>query len=105
MMGYVQIDISDADCFIYDSTKKSICSQATLAPNGGNALFFPSFEIINLGHLGSFRIISIIDEMVGLYEQFIIFMERPSYRLLGSNMWKPASRMTGHVLACIHYKQ
>ena len=38
-----QIDISDADCFIYDSTRKYIYSQATLALNGGNAIFFLSF--------------------------------------------------------------
>ena len=48
---------------------------------------------------------SIIDEMAGLEEQFITFMEKPSYCSLGSNMWKLDSELTGHVLTCVHYEQ
>lgn len=61
-------------------------------------------EIINLGHLGSFRIMS-ITEIVETKEQFITFTGRRSYRSLGPNMRKLASKLTGHVSACIHYKQ
>ena len=101
-MGYVQIDISDADCFIYDPTKKFMLpSNARF--EWQKCIFFLSLKTINLGHLGSFRIMSII-EIVETKEQFITFTGRPSSSPLGPNMWKPASKLTGHVLACIHYK-
>lgn len=102
MMGYVQIDISDAACFIYDSTKKFMLpSNARF--EWRNGIFFLPFEIINLGHLGSFRIMSII-EILATKEQFITFTGRQSYHSLGANMWKPARKLTDHVLTCIHYK-
>ena len=86
MMGYVQIDISDADCYIYDSTKKFMLPS--------NARFEWQKCIFFL--LGNYQFRS-----SGVLPNHVYYRDRGNKRAIYDLLWKTVikSARTQHVEA------